>query len=231
MIAQQIWQILSVFLLPLSIAQWVEGRRAEKLKERLAGLERTRWDRLAPARYRPKIEISPEARASASELLALAIDSTPATLAVRCRRAAGEEFLEAIEACRLVAGYLAISRCQPWPASEERLRRLAGEIQDALLEDVLLSAEKITRRQITDYLDDALRGPHQRNADDRLPGSVFPPDDKAMMALLVTGQLLKSSRPEACTWQDHLNRTCDTLNDAGFRPLALIPALIQHVQA
>lgn len=224
MTAQQIFHALT-FVAALSVWwQAAESKRARQSRERLAGLDRNRWDRLVPAAERPQITITLEGQEEAIGLLALAIDGTTTGLEDRCRRASGEEFLEAIEVCRLVAGYLVISQCQPWPASDERLRRLANQIQDELL------PTEITRRQIRDYFDDALRGPHPRDARGRLPGSVFPPGEKAVTALLVTGQLVERSRPEDRPWQWQADRVCGTLKTSASAPLALLPALIQHVR-
>ncbi|MCL2581826.1 MAG: hypothetical protein FWE35_05150 [Streptosporangiales bacterium] len=221
MTATHLYMVLAMLAPVPALWQWAEDRRVRKQRDRLSGLDRQRWDRLVPDADGPEIRISPETRDAARALLELAIDGDRADLMLRCREAAGEEFPDAFEACRLVAGYLVIEQCS-WPAGDERLRRLANQVQDALL------PADITRREIQDCLRDALTGPRPRDADGRLPGSVFPDARAAMVALLVTGQLLVRFRPEGWAWSRHLDWACNVLDAAGTVSLELIPALIQR---
>lgn len=224
MTAQHIYTALSGVVFVLAMWQWIGARRDRRLRERLDGLDRWRWDRLVPAGDGPKLRIEPPARGAAKQLLELAVDGGKEALAQRCRGAAGEEFAEAIEVCRLVSGYLVISQCPPWPLGDERLRRVASNIQDGLL------PAEITRREIRDCLRDALTGPRPRDAEGRLPGSEFPSGEEAVVVLLVTGWLLLRCRPKNRTWPDYLDWVCYTLNAAGRVSLELIPALIQRAQ-
>lgn len=223
MTTQDVWFAMSVAAFVLAVWRWVEDRNCTRRRESLGGLDRQRWDRLVPDGDRPEIRIGPVAREAAKPLLELAIDGGREDLADRCRGAAGEAFAEAIEACRLVTGYLVIDQCLSWPVSDERLRRVADNVQDGLL------PAEITRREIRDRLRDALTGPHRRDAEGRLPGSVFPGDDEAALTFLVTGWLLSRCCPKGWTWPDYLDWVCDLLNIAGDMPLHRIPALIQHL--
>lgn len=223
MTAQHIYFALTFVVFFLTLWKWAEERRCRRLRERLDGLDRQRWDRLVPAGQRPEIRIEPAARDAAKRLLELAVDGDAGALAGRCRGAAGEEFAEAIETCRLVSGYLVISECPPWPVSDERLRRVADNAQDAL------PGAKLTRREVLGFLRDALAGPRPRNAEGRLPGRVFPEEREAVVTFLVTGWLLNRCRPKEQSWPDYLDWVCRVLNVNGDMPtLDLLPALIQH---
>lgn len=86
------YQVLVVAAVVPAGWQWIEGSRLTRLKRRLAGLERERWDRLAPAVGGPPDDgppagIDPRTRQTAAVMLGLAMLGEPEYLMLRSYKA------------------------------------------------------------------------------------------------------------------------------------------------